>query len=110
MMLSNYKEHPVKTNYLIFSYTNINMANTFEELLQQQNIPFEKDEEGYGENNVFMLAVKTQYRKEAIKNNFIAYGKHRKPLISNKVVKYVLLLFFFGLITLALLGYIYNKK
>lgn len=108
-MLSNYKEHPEKSHYLVFSYTNVDMAEYFIELLNQQNIPFEKDEEGYGENNIYMLAVKTAYRKEAIKNNFLAYGKYRKPTISNNILKYFLLLLFFGLITLALLGYIYNK-
>lgn len=109
-MLSNYKEHPIKSNHLVFSYTNIDMTEYFIKLLTEQNIPFEKDEEGFGENNVFMLAVKTSYRKEAIKNNFLAYGKYRKPTISNDILKYFLLLLFFGLITLATLGFIYNNK
>ena len=110
MMLSNYKEHPVKTNYLVFSYTNIAMAEYFITLLKEQNIPYEKDEEGFGDNNVFMLAVKTSYRKEAVQSNFLAYGKYRKPTFSNKIVKYFLLLLFFSLVTLATLGYIYNNK
>lgn len=128
-MLSNYKEHPTKTNYLVFSYTKRYSNDYFRLLLENSLIPYEYHEDGWSEDEYewfedykwyeedfdipnlrYMIAVKTTYRKQAVKNNFLAYGKFRKRTISHKGLKYFLLLFFFGLITLAFLGYINSNK
>lgn len=110
MMLSNYKEHPTKSNYLIFTYTNEDMAVYFKKLLEDQNIPYEIDESEYGVNNLYLFGVKTTYRNQAVKNNFLAYGKYRKPTISNSYLRYFLLTFLIGLITFAILGYLNTKS
>ena len=87
MLLSNYKEHPVKTNYLVFKLTNPAMGLYFESLLEENNISFEKDDAGHGQNELLLYGVKTTYREEAVRLNFLAYAKYRKPLITNVYVR-----------------------
>lgn len=110
MLLSNYKEHPVKTNYLVFKFTNPAMGLYFESLLEENNISFEKDDEGHGQNDLLLYGVKTTYREEAVRLNFLAYAKLRKPLIPNVYLRYTVLLFFGFLVFLAIFGYINMVK
>ncbi len=102
--LPNYKEHPTKDHYLIFSFTKRQTAATFEDNLNQNNIPFEKDEDEHGVEEVFFYAIRTYYRKEAVKQNLLALAKHRKPLIANKILKYVILAIFFLLLLGVIVG------
>lgn len=106
MLLSNYKEHPTKTNYLVFQYTNQAMSDHFKRLLNERNIEFEYDESDFNDKTLFLFGVKTAHRNEAVKCNFIAFGTHRKPLINNKFLKFFILLIFACLISLAVIGYL----
>lgn len=106
--LPNYKEHPTKEHYMVFSFTKKTTAHTFEEFLNQQNIPFEKDEGEHGINDLILFAVRTTYKKEAIHQNLLALAKHRKPLIANKIARYFVLALFFLLLLGVIIGAI-NK-
>lgn len=106
MLLSNYKEHPTKNNYLVFQYTNANMAKCFEELMNEKGIDFESDISDFGTKTLYLYGVKTVHRKEAVYSNFVAYGKYRKPLIRSKFLQVFILLLFVTLITFAIIGYL----
>ncbi len=105
MLLSNYKEHPTLNNYLIFTYTKRDMADYFAKLLEEKGIAYKLDESEYGRSDLFLYAVKTSYRSEAVHCNFLAYGKYRKPLVSNTVIRYSLLTLFTGLMVLGVYSY-----
>ena len=106
--LPNYKEHPTKEHYLVFQFTKVKAASTFEESLTQEGIPFEKDEMEHGIDIIYMYGIRTTYRKKAVQLNFLALAKHRKPLVQNKMIRIMLLSFFFLVILVIILG-ILNK-
>lgn len=110
MLLSNYKEHPTKNNYLVFQYTNANMAKCFEELMNEKGIDFESDISDFGTKTLYLYGVKTIHRKEAVHSNFVAYGKHRKPLVRWKILRGFMLLFVVAIITFGTMGYLYKTR
>lgn len=85
------------------------MADHFEGLLNDRGISFEKDESEYGRGNLFLYAVKTSHRKEAVYCNFVAFGKNRKPLIRIKFLRYFVVIFFIVLVGFAIIGSIYKE-
>jgi hypothetical protein len=103
--ITNYNPHPENPNYTVFHFYRNDFATTFEELLKKRNIPFESFIEEGSNKTIYFYAVKNSYYKETVKINFEAIGKHREPLIPNKIYAYSLLIFVFILLVIALIGF-----
>lgn len=81
-------------------------ANLFEEILNREKIWFEKDEDEVQAGRTFLFGVKRDDFSRAQRANFEVAAKHRKPLITNKILRYSLLIIFFGFLSLAIIGYV----
>lgn len=105
--IKNYSVHPSQKNYWVFYFSNDEMAKTFEELLDSNEIEFEKDiNDDLVKRTLF--GIHKKYMGQALRLNNIAIGKHRYPFIKDPILKYVIIILSIGLIILAIVGYFKN--
>lgn len=106
--LPNYDEHPSKSNYMVFTFRNYDMANYFENELKSRGIYYESSEDETRNGFIFYFGIKKIDKEEAYQLNLITHGKFRKPYFGNKYLRIVLTLILVSLITLAIIGFIKN--
>ena len=106
IQLNNYRPHPTNSKYLIFIYHDYNMACNFEDELSEKELYFEKDVSENGPNKRWLYAVKKRDLESVKRCNNIAIGTHRKPFISDPILRYFVIALSVGLMTLALIGFI----
>jgi hypothetical protein len=101
----NYVQHPENSSYIVFRFHDLNRAESFEALLVEQSIWFEKGEEEKRGTMVQLYGIHKNDFKKAEKMNYQVEGKHKKPIIPWKGLRYFLLIFSFTVLTLAIIGY-----
>ena len=104
--LVNYREHPTQKNYTVFNFMTESEANLFEEILIREKLWYEKDEDEVKAGKTYLFGVKKDDFERVQRANFEVAAKHRKPLITNKILRYSLLIIFFGFLAIAIIGYI----
>lgn len=107
LRITNYFVHAGDNRYMVFVFKQEQFANHFEDLLKQENIDFERhfDEQ----EHEYLFAVHKRFQRKALNANFLTHAKYRKPFISNRWVKYSLLIVTLGMIVLAIVGYIRTR-
>ncbi len=108
--LVNYTQHPSNPNYIVFRFSDLNRANSFEEELNKQKIWFEKGEEERRGGLVTLFGIHKNDYKKVTRINYLVEAKHKKPLIPWKGLRYASVLLMLGVITLALIGYMKSKE
>ncbi|NNC84258.1 MAG: hypothetical protein HKN79_11840 [Flavobacteriales bacterium] len=106
IQLHNYRPHPTDRKYMVFVYHDYEMACSFEDALVEQEIQFEKDVTESGPNKRWLYAIRKRDMEQAKKCNNLAIGLHRKPFISDPVLRYFVIGIFLLLMTLVIIGYI----
>ncbi len=102
---TNYRIHSEKKDYMVFHFDHKEQSLYFEELLNKNNLYFEKHLEN--EKNFFIyygvrrcdFTIVNQLNNES-------NGKFKKPFISDKYLRYTVLSLFFIMMGLALAGFI----
>lgn len=106
LRLTNYFVHPSDNRYLVFLFKQEIHAAHFVEQLENEDIKYERH---LDDNNDILFGVHKRYQKQALKMNFLTHGEFRRPLINNKVLKYALLIFTFGIVAFAIYGSFVSK-
>lgn len=106
--LPNYDEHPSKSNYMVFTFRNFEMANYFENELIERGIFYESSEDETRSGFIYFFGVKKSDKVEVYQLNLITHGKFRKPFFGNKYLRIILTAILMGLVTLAIIGFIKN--
>jgi hypothetical protein len=110
MGLVNYVAHPENKKYVVFRFADEGRANSFEKLLVQEAIWFEKGEEEKRGRNFVLFGLKNRDFKKAEKFNYIVEAEHKKPIIPFKALRWTLLVFTGIVMTITLLGYCHTQK
>lgn len=105
MRLTNYYEHPGDNRYYVFEFATDELANEFEQYLQQRQVIFERHFDEEASKN-FMFGVSRDRLRDAMWCNNMVYAKHRQPFISNTFFKWSILLITGTFIALAIIGYL----
>ncbi len=101
----NFVQHPSNANYVVFRFGDQNRANDFEAALRTAGIWYERDVEMKRTVEIVMFGIhKTDFNKVQ-KINFSVEGKHKKPIIPFKALRYGILVIGLGLLILATVGY-----
>lgn len=106
--LVNYIDHPTNKKYKVFNFNTLHEAELFEKRLQQEKVWFEKDEEEHENETLYLFAVENKQFEKAQKANFFVSAQTRKNIIPNAYLRYALLIFVFGIVALAIIGYVKN--
>lgn len=110
MGLVNYRQHPNNVNYIIYRFRDENRAGTFEELLKQENLWYERSNPEEDEKVIYMFAVEKKHFKRTQKLNFLTESKHKKFLIPNGFFRNLFVLLMLSILTLAIVGYLNSRK
>ena len=110
MALVNYRQHPTNINYMVYRFTDINRANTFESLLKENNRGYERADPEKDEKLVYMFAVEKKHFKKTQRLNFQTEGKHKTHLISNKPARNIFVLIMLSILCLGIIGYCKSRK
>lgn len=103
--LVNYTKHPTNPNFVVFRFKNSQKSVSFENELKNLNISFEKATEERNGSIYYLFALHKSDFKKAQKINYAVEANHRNFIISNKFLRWLLILFFLGITTLAIVGY-----
>ena len=102
----NYYEHPADNRYYIFEFRNVEKAMSFELLLEEYGVSFEKLVEGEStEEWKTMYAVSKVFLKQALRANNLTESMFRKPMIGNVYARYIFVIVMLGVLGLAVVGY-----
>lgn len=106
--LPNYDEHPVKSNYMVYTFRDHRMASYFKHELTERGIFYETSEDDTKRGYIFYFGVKKSDNEEVYKLNLHTYAKYRKPFFGNIYVRIILTTLLVGLVALAIIGFIKN--
>ena len=106
--LVNYADHPTDKTYKVFNFNTPEEAALFEEELNKRNVGFEKGEELHEGAIMYLYAVREREFDRAQQANFMASAGTRKLIIPSVILRTALFVFFFGMIALAIIGYVKN--
>jgi hypothetical protein len=104
--LVNYVKHPTNPNFMVFRFVDKKRAEAFEQALKANNIWFEKAEEQGRTRYYYLFGIRNRDYKKVQAINFDVEGKNRSFIIKNNFLRWSLVVFFFGLTTFAIVGYI----
>ncbi|PKR81295.1 hypothetical protein CW751_04350 [Brumimicrobium salinarum] len=103
--LVNYVRHPSNPNYVVFRFAVKKKADDFEQTLKSKKIWFEKGEENTRGKTYILFGIHNRDHSAVERINFQVEGRNRNFLIRNKFLRWSLLLFSIGVMTLAVVGY-----
>lgn len=106
MRFTNYFDHPADNRYTVYQYHLTEHADYFEELLRDRDVPFERFLDTESGDPKILFGIKKTFYSEAMYCNNMCHAKYRKPFIPVKWLRYALLIFVFGMIGLAIWGFI----
>lgn len=107
--LVNYRIHPTDKSYHVFNFYDPEHTAIFEEELNKENVSFEKTDDEIKGETVYLYAVHDRDYEKATRANYMVSAKTRNKIIPNVILRYLLILFFFGIIAFALMGYLNSK-
>lgn len=108
--LVNYVQHPSNPKYIVFRFADIGRADSFESELNSSKIWFEKSSDFKREKEYFLFGIHQNDFKKAEKINYIVEGKHKKPFIPFKGLRFIVMLISGVILTIAILGYCNSRK
>jgi len=107
--LVNYRVHPTEKSYHVFNFYDPAHTAIFEKELNKENVSFEKSDDVIKGETVYLYAVHDRDYEKATRANYAVSAKTRKMIIPNVILRYALILFFFGAIAFALMGYLNSQ-
>ena len=101
--ITNYSDNPTRIGYTVYRFFEKERADLFEELLKKDNIYFESSIEEH-KNTIYLYGVKKGDSKHTMKANYLVSAKYRNKIIPNIYFRWGVIVFFIGVLTLALIG------
>jgi len=86
LKLINFQDHPSNRNKKVFYFRNEIHGNYFEELLNQNNIWFEKQIDSEGDQRIY-YGIKLKDFKTVKQLNYLTIGKFRNKFIADKYLR-----------------------
>jgi len=104
----NFQEHPTNIRKKVFFYEQEEHARHFEDLLQKENIRFEKQIDHQGDRKIYFGISIVDFEKVK-KLNYITIGKFRKKFIPDTALRWFVIVISIFVIGLAFIGLILSK-
>ena len=103
MILVNIKDHPTNQRIRVFFYKDQEQADYFEQLLQKDQLYYEKQVDTEGDQTIY-FGVKTSDFEKVKKLNYLTIGNFRKPFIPDKSFRLILIVISMFVLGLAIAG------
>ena len=109
LSMINFQDHPTNRNKKVFFFKKAEHANYFEVMLIESKIDFEKQIDKEGDQTIYYGVKKNDF-KAVQKINYLTIANFRKPFISDKFFRYLLIGISVFVVSLAILGAILSKS
>jgi hypothetical protein len=103
--VTNYYDHPTEPAYKVIHFRTKEAADHFEQLLQEKNIGYERDDSQHNGRPLVLFGIHKRDFKEALRLNFLTHAKYRKPLIPDKAGRIFFLLLMGFIVAIAIWRY-----
>lgn len=104
MSLVNHQIHPTREGYMVFHFKNSLHAQTFQDLLTERSLFYERFDEDRGSEQIQWFGVREQDFDEIEVLNYKVKGLHRKPMIKDKMIRYIIVGLGLLIILIAIIG------
>ena len=101
----NYTQHPTNPKYMVYRFTDVNRANDFRELLNENKIEFQEDTQEKKQQTYTLFAIHQKNYKKTMKMNYEVEKKHKKPIIPFRFLRWTVVIFGMGILLLSILSY-----
>ena len=101
----NYTQHPTNPKYMVYRFTDVNRANHFRELLNENKIEFQEDTQEKKQQTYILFAIHQKNYKKTMKMNYEVEKKHKKPIIPFRFLRWAVVLFGMGILFLSIVSY-----
>ena len=101
----NYTQHPTNPKYMVYRFTDVNRANHFRELLNENKIEFQEDTQEKKQQTYTLFAIHQKNYKKTMKMNYEVDKKHKKPIIPFRFLRWAVVLFVMGILFLSIVSY-----
>lgn len=99
----NINEHPTNPKKKVFFFREVSHANYFEVMLIESKIAYEKQIDEEGDGRIY-FGVKKRDFKKVQRLNYLTIGHFRKPFISDRFFRWLLITISVLVLFLAFLG------
>lgn len=110
MGLVNYRQHPTNVNFIVYRFKDVKRANSFEGALKTEGLWYERSDPEEDEKQIVLFAVEKKHFKKTNRLNFNTEAKHKIFLIPHRFFRLFFVVFMFGILALATLGYCHRMK
>ncbi len=108
--LVNYVAHPENKRFIVFRFADTNRADSFEEMLKDADIWFERGQEDKRGQQYTLFGINNRDFKRAEKFNYIVEAKHKNRFIPLGWLRWTVIALSAGIMTLTLIGYCKAQK
>lgn len=99
----NINEHPTNPKKKVFFFREVTHANYFEVMLIESKIEYEKQIDEEGDGRIY-FGVKKRDFKKVQRLNYLTIGHFRKPFISDRFFRWLLITVSILVLALAFIG------
>lgn len=106
MRWTNWYTHPGDNRYHVFEFRSVQLADEYQRDLEAAGIAFERAPvEQEGDTVVERFGIHRREFQAALKVNHLLHGRHRRPFIAHKGLRWAMLLITAGVVGLAIMGW-----
>ena len=92
MRLVNWYPHPADNRYQVFEFRSRELADEFARDLEKEGIAAERGERQEEGDTVALFGVHRDQFKAALRVNHLLHGRHRRPFIAHRGLRWAMLL------------------
>ena len=92
MRLVNWYPHPADNRYQVFEFRSRELAEEFARDLEREGIEAERGERQEEGDTVALFGVHRDQFKAALRVNHLLHGRHRRPFIAHRGLRWAMLL------------------
>ena len=92
MRLVNWYPHPADNRYQVFEFRSRELAKEFARDLEREGIVAERGERQEEGDTVALFGVHRDQFKAALRVNHLLHGRHRRPFIAHRGLRWAMLL------------------
>ena len=106
MRLVNWYPHPADNRYQVFEFRSQELAEEFASDLEKEGIAAERGERQEDEETVALFGVHRDQFKAALRVNHLLHGRHRRPFIAHRGLRWAMLLITALAVGLGVMGWL----
>jgi len=102
--------HPERKGYEVYHFGTLAEADFFENQLKEKNLFYERAEDEINGKSIYLFGVKAEDMDAIDTANFLTKGTYRNPMVTDKFLRYALVIFGLSIIAFAVIGYIVSNS